>query len=533
VLTWLVILLGTLVSEDATGIATGLLIQRGEIGLTQGILACVVGIYVGDLGLWLLGRAFGTALWQWRWAKRRLSHQRVQDARDWLDRHAAGAIVGSRFLPGTRFVLYVMAGVLGLPAVVFAIWSLIAALLWTPTLVLLSASLGDAFVARVSPFVGSPWSLRVTAALCAFGLVQAARKAADPRVRRRIGAQCARWSRWEFWPTWLFYLPVAGCIAWLAIRHRGLSTLTAANPGMPDGGLVGESKFDILQQLPSKWTIPSALIQNGLLGDRLDRLRAECIARGWRLPVILKPDVGQRGAGVRLIRTWEAAGEYFAAVGVPVVAQPYHPGPFEAGIFYYRMPGSPRGRIFSITDKHFPVLVGDGVSTIEALIWSHPRFRLQASTFAARHAASLQRVLAAGEELRLAVAGNHCQGTLFRDGAALLTPALEQRIDQIARAYSGFFVGRFDVRYSDVNAFKAGNDLAIVELNGVTSESTDIYDPDATLWNAYRRLFEQWRIIFTIGQANRRRGARTSSIARLINLAWLHLTASPAFRLSD
>ena len=532
-LTALVIVLGTFVSEDATCIATGLLIQRGEIGLTHGILACLVGIYVGDLGLWALGRVFGSALLQWRWAQQRLSHRRVRDARRWLERHAAGAIVGSRFLPGTRFVLYVMAGVLRLPGAVFAIWSLIAALLWTPTLVLFSASLGDAFTARVSPFVGSPWSARVGAALVAVIFVHAARTVADAGARRRISARLARWARWEFWPAWLFYLPVTVWIAWLAIRHRGLATITAANPGMPDGGLVGESKFAILQQLPPAWTVPSALIETGAVGDRLDRLRVACETRSWPLPVVLKPDVGQRGVGVRLIRTWEAAADYFAALEAPVVAQPYHPGPFEAGIFYYRLPTWSRGRIFSITDKHFPVIVGDGESTIEALIWSHPRFRLQASTFVARHQTSLDRVLGAGERFSLAVAGNHCQGTLFCDGGDLLTPALERRIDDIARAYPGFFVGRFDVRYSDVEAFRAGLDLAIVELNGVASESTAIYDPARTLWSAYRQLFAQWRIIFTIGRANRQAGARTTSIARLLGLAWSHATTRPALSLSD
>ena len=532
-LTSLAIVLGTFVSEDATCIAAGLLIQRGEIGLTRGILACVVGIYIGDLGLWALGRIFGSALLRWRWAQHRLSHRRIREARDWLRRHAAGAIVGSRFLPGTRFVLYVMAGVLRLSGAVFAIWSLIAALLWTPTLVLLSASLGDAFASRVSPFVGSAWSARVGASLVAFVLVQAGRRVADCHARRRMSARLARWSRWEFWPAWLFYLPVSAWIAWLAIRHRGLTTITAANPGMPDGGIVGESKFDILRQLPAEWTVPSMLIRQGRIADRLDRLRAGVALRAWRLPLILKPNVGERGTGVRLVQTWEAAADYFATVDAPVIAQPYHPGPFEAGIFYYRPPALPRGRIFSITDKQFPVLVGDGVSTIEALIWSHPRFRLQAATFVARHEASLGRVLGAGERFPLAVAGNHCQGTLFRDGRDLLTPALEQRIDDIARAYPGFFVGRFDVRYSDVDAFKAGADLAIVELNGVTSESTDIYDPDRTLAQAYAQLFRQWSLIFAIGSANRASGAPVSSARRLLALVRAYLTTPVPQAISD
>ena len=61
-------------------------------------------------------------------------------------------------------------------------------------------------------------------------------------------------------------------------------------------------------------------------------------------------------------------------------------------------------------------------------------------------------------------------------------------------------------------------DVAVVELNGVTAESTNIYDPDGSLWNAYRVLFRQWAIIFAIGAANRRLGVRTSPLRRLAGL---------------
>ena len=100
------------------------------------------------------------------------------------------------------------------------------------------------------------------------------------------------------------------------------------------------------------------------------------------------------------------------------------------------------------------MIVGDGISTVEDLIWTHPRYRLQADTFLTRHRAARARVLGLGERWPLGIAGNHCQGTLFRDGRHLITPALERRIDDIARAFDGFFVGRFDVRYADVDASK-------------------------------------------------------------------------------
>jgi membrane protein DedA with SNARE-associated domain len=528
------IVLGTFASEDLTCIATGLLIQRGQVGVSAGIFACTIGIFAGDVGLWAIGRVFGRAALAWPWTARRLRTQKVEDAHDWLTHHAAGAIVASRFLPGTRFALYVMSGVLRLHGAVFALWAFVGALLWTPTIVLLTATLGDAFVGRIAPLVGVGWTSRIIVAAAIVVALHVGRTLASSEPRRtRLAARLARWRRWEFWPMWVFYAPVAAWIGCLALWHRGLPTITAANPGMPDGGLVGESKFDILAKLPQDAVIPSARLAPAAVDDRVSTLRAVADAKGWSLPFVLKPDVGQRGVGVRLARSWDDARTYLDAVMDAVLAQPYHAGPFEAGIYYYRMPGATCGRILSITDKQFPVLVGDGRSTIEMLIWTHPRYRLQADTFVARHSHKLARVPAYGECFPLAIAGNHCQGTTFRDGRHLMTPALERRIDEIAHAYPGFFVGRFDVRYADVDRFMSGADLAIVELNGVTAESTNIYDPSGSLRFAYRVLFQQWSIIFAIGAANRRAGATISSSRRLIELVRVHLRRNVACAISD
>jgi hypothetical protein len=206
---------------------------------------------------------------------------------------------------------------------------------------------------------------------------------------------------------------------------------------------------------------------------------------------------------------------YLADNPVTTIVQIYHPGPFEAGVFYYRIPGERRGHVFSITDKVFPEVTGDGVSTLEQLIWRHPRYRMQARVFLARHAGQLDRVPAAGETYCLSGTGNHCHGTLFRDGSHLLTPDLERAIDRIARRFDGFDFGRFDIWYSDVEAFKAGRDLAVVELNGVTSESTNLYDPANSLWRAYRTLIRQWQILFRIADANRARGCAHAGAAEL------------------
>jgi membrane protein DedA with SNARE-associated domain len=519
----------TLVSEDLACISAGLLVRDGRLGFAPATLACAAGILVGDVGLWAVGRVCGGALE--RWLGRYAGRLRVDEMRRWLDEHAVVAMMASRFMPGTRLPLYVCAGIVGMPFRRFTTWATAAVAIWTPVLVWLAVTSGDLVVAA-APLAG--WrggAARLVFVVMLFVVL----KAVSQRVSRprAVIARLARWSRWEFWPMWLFYAPVAVWLSWLAVRYRGIATMTASNPGIPDGGVVGESKFDILSKLPAEWTVPTALVRDATQAGRSRRVLDVVEQRGWAFPVILKPDVGQRGVGVKLARHAADVHAYCALQNGPIVVQSYHPGPFEAGIFYYRLPWEARGRIFSITDKHFPRIVGDGVSTLETLIWAHPRYRLQAQTFLNRHRYSLSQVLAKDETLQLAIAGNHAQGTLFRDGWHLWSPALESRIDEVARAYPGFFVGRFDVRYPEVAAFRAGGEFGIVELNGATAESTDIYDPDRSLVSAYRTLFRQWAIVFAIGAANRAGGAPVTSVGRLIRLIYAHATSAPAFALSD
>src|SRR6185436_16338476 len=120
-------------------------------------------------------------------------------------------------------------------------------------------------------------------------------------------ASISRIWRWEFWPSWLFYLPLVPWIAWLSLRNRGFMTITAANPGIPHGGFVGESKDHILASMDSEHVSPTVLIRAGKPHERIARFARTC---GDCFPVILKPDAGQRGAGVKLARTREQAEQY-------------------------------------------------------------------------------------------------------------------------------------------------------------------------------------------------------------------------------
>lgn len=343
------------------------------------------------------------------------------------------------------------------------------------------------------------------------------------RARRRLVGRMRRVTRWEYWPAWAFYPPVVAWIVWLGVKHRGLTTFTAANPGMPDGGFIGESKHAILRALDGAGDAVArhCCIAPGDVGGRMAALEAFLADRGVDYPIVLKPDVGQRGAGVRVVRDALAARAYLAAVGGPVIAQQFAPG-HEFGVFYVRRPDEPRGRIFSITEKVLPTVVGDGRRTLETLILADPRAVCMASAYRAQNAGRLHDVPGDGEVVTLVEVGTHARGAIFRDGNWAITPALEEAIDRVSRAYDGFFIGRYDLRTPSVEDFMAGANFRIVELNGVTAEATDIYDARNSVRDAWRTLRRQWDHAFAIGAANRARGAAVTPLRQLLANAWAY-----------
>jgi hypothetical protein len=159
-----------------------------------------------------------------------------------------------------------------------------------------------------------------------------------------------------------------------------------------------------------------------------------------------------------------------------------------------------------------PEVIGDGEHTLEELILSDERAVTIAALYLRAHADRLQEVPARGETIRLVSIGTHCRGAIFRNGAHLVTPELEASIEALSGEFEGFHFGRYDLRAASEEAFREGRDFKVIELNGLTSEATHIYDARTPLREAYRVLFEQWRIAFEIAAANRDAGARPSSL---------------------
>ena len=311
----------------------------------------------------------------------------------------------------------------------------------------------------------------------------------------------------------------------MSIKYRSLTAFTAANPLIPTGGVVGVNKSKILKELqraspqnvPDFTVISKETTQARRLSDALNFV-SHC-AQGY--PVVVKPDDGQRGESVVIARNEDQLRGALLGTQHDIIVQKYARGE-EFGVFFIKEPGK-KGFIFSITHKVRPTVTGDGERSLEQLILDDERANLMARFLLDKHADELNTTPANGEKYRIVDLGTHCRGALFKDGNKYKTPALEEAVDKILDRSKGLYFGRFDICVPNIDQFMAGKNLQILEMNGVTSEATHIYDPDFSLIEGWKVLCQQWGHAFEVGMRNMELGAQTTPLREIINRRRAHV----------
>lgn len=318
-------------------------------------------------------------------------------------------------------------------------------------------------------------------------------------------------SYFEFWPTWLFYLPMKIYAVTLVLRY-GLTTPTLSNPLFDGGGFAGESKSQILDLVPEHakhYFAKHALLKRtkNLTYD-FQALKDIQKANDFEYPYVIKPDIGCRGVGVQIASNDQDVKDYLKSfpVNEAIQIQELHDYPYEAGVFYIRHPNDDMGHIFSLTLKYFPKIIGDGVSTIQELIENNSRAKAISHIYIERHRGHLEKVLKRGEAIRMAFAGSHSRGTIFKNGNPYITEKMTQKIDEISKHVPEFYFGRYDIRFHRLSDLETGKNMKIIEINGATAEATHIWDSNMSLWGAYKTLMTQYKYLFKIGHANKKRG---------------------------
>ncbi len=318
---------------------------------------------------------------------------------------------------------------------------------------------------------------------------------------------------WEYWPSFVVYAPTAFFYLYFALRSRRLFYFTPVNPVIETGGVFGESKINILNRIP-KEVLPKTVFI-----DKKDQTVNYILTAGKKagihFPFIAKPDVGERGFLVEIIKDEAALVDYLKNINAPFIIQELITSPIELSVLHHRMPDANKGKITSICIKRTLFVVGDGKSTIAQLMQKKSRARLQLARFQENYPAILAQIPVKGEEVELEPIGNHSRGTTFLNGNHLHSEKLERVFDKIAFQMDGIYYGRFDLKCESIELLEEGKGISILEFNGVAGEPAHIYDPEFPVWKAYRDIYRHFKIIYQIGRVQHQKGIAAMNLKEM------------------
>lgn len=296
---------------------------------------------------------------------------------------------------------------------------------------------------------------------------------------------------------------------WYALRERSLFYFSASNPSILTGGMMGESKSAVLNLVPPA-VKPKTMLIN--LPATTAQVLQVLQTNGFALPVIFKPDIGERGWMVRKIRSAHDIDQYLAEIKIDFIVQEFVNLPLEFGVFYVRFPSQPNGFVNSITGKEFLSITGDGHKTLQQLILEKDRAKIQWQTLKQVYAAQLEDVIPQGKKVELVSIGNHCLGTTFINCNHLITEKLKASFDALSKQIDGFYFGRFDLRCASEADLEAGN-VKIMELNGCGAEPAHIYHPGSSLLKGIGTIITHWKNLYRVSKENHARGVPYLSFA--------------------
>jgi hypothetical protein len=305
---------------------------------------------------------------------------------------------------------------------------------------------------------------------------------------------------YEFWPPRVFEAPYYLYLGLQCLLNRiGVKTLAKANYGLDHGEIGLGSKYESQLCFNQDYFLPTILIKGSLsIEQKRKEITAFIDEHGY--PVILKSDVGCVGKGICKFSKPEDLDAKIPLLLGDYILQKFTPYTYEYGVFYTRLNGIPK--VTGINKKHFPSVIGNGKDSILELAKKHERYTHHWHSFL--QSIDTQRVPEVNEEVRLSFIGSHTLGCKFTDDTHLLTPELEEAIFAFFEDQPGFNFGRFDVKTESEEAFKAGK-FVVIEVNGVASLPTHMFDPAFSVFKAYKIFFQHGHLLAKIAREHKQK----------------------------
>ncbi len=264
-----------------------------------------------------------------------------------------------------------------------------------------------------------------------------------------------------------------------------------------------ESKKEIYDLIPESW-IPKTIFASSEnhFKEILIRFKSQEI----EFPIIVKPNIGLKGLGVVEIKNLVELENYHKNNDYDFLIQEKINFKNEVGIFYHRFPDEKKGKITGMVKKEFLSVKGDGKKTLKDLVMENPRSAYQIKAVEQQMRNEMQKIIPENEVIILVPFGSHTRGAKFIDISTEITEKLEQKIDEICTKVNGFYYGRLDVMYENMELLKNGENFKIIEINGSKSEPTHMYDPKHSLFFAWKEITKHWEIMAKISRKNHQAG---------------------------
>lgn len=541
----IVIFFMTFIHEDAAILAAAFSTVEHKLPVWMAYVTVYLGIVTGDLLIYSLGHLAQRN----NWLRSKIIGPKVERLKLWLETHLVRVLVLCRITPGLLFPTFVACGWFRIPFTRFATVSILAGAVYSSVVLTLVMLFGGlvlnhlgywawglaAFVIVVFAIRNSfksRWSKTTEKAMGDLPpSFLSVFKKYMPDLKHRFHGMPSlddlkkRVGQAEHIPNAILYIPVGLYYIFLGLRYHSLTLPSASNPNIETGGFMGESKASVMQMVGNNqqsWIAEFITMhRNGIPGERdLENALALMKEKKLEFPVVAKPDIGWNGYGVQLVEDSSHLLKYISDFphDENIILQRPVPYDGEAGIFYVRIPGEPKGKIYSITLRYFPFVTGDGKSTLRELIRNDQRTKLRADYYLgskSEHVGfgddDLDQVPSPGELIRLSFIGSLRVGGLYRNASHLITPELSDRFDKIAQSMPEFHFGRFDVRFESVEKLMKGEGFNIIEINGAGAEAIQAWDPNVRLFSLYREFFKAYRLLFKIGDLNRARGFKPAT----------------------
>jgi D-alanine-D-alanine ligase-like ATP-grasp enzyme len=318
----------------------------------------------------------------------------------------------------------------------------------------------------------------------------------------RVFNKNASWSNmhWglQYFPAMVFY-------AGLAIKHRDTNIYGAANPKMDGlGGFIGVPKFQILQGKSAQKFLPTSLFLSA--PHNAQKIIAQLAASTIQYPCIIKPNIGERGIGVKKIKSQAELLQYITAHPTQnLLVQTQITAMREWGVLLVRNPKTSVITVPDAAEKIFPTAIGNGHSTLSQLIDSTNLTKRQKQLIKQDHTQKdLAHVLPKGTRKALLSVASINLGaqvvSLSKADQKLLQPLCQQ----IMADQPHIHAGRLDLKADTFQDLIAGN-CWVIELNGVGGMPTSVYSQAIPLFQKYTIMLAHFKRVSLIGLQNKQK----------------------------